>query len=363
MFILDNYFTINKIRNCNNKCYIAPVLGAALVSGAASLGSSLLGAGASSNLNGRNRRWQENQATIQFNRQKQLIDEANAYNDPSAVRKRLEDAGFNPSLVFGGEGNIQASPGTASMANNPTQFDVGAQLSSSMNNLINNIANVINLKNAVKKNDADVRNVEEDTRSKILDNQAKAVQNAAQQSFIDKQLESLGLHNTYQKYLNETAYSDSIIRADQSSWSQSYYYNQARQMSELANLTEQQAKIAKVDASWRDKANAQDILLKSAQIAQAYQNIKLMRDQGMVYQADIALKGVQKKAQKLENDWNSFKSSGASKNVKNLLFQLEIDQKIADQSKGMGIQDIPGMLHRYFKGKQSMELVPQLKDK
>ena len=249
---------------------------------------------------------------------------------------------------------MQSSPGTASLPNSPQTYDYGAQIAQLGNNLTSNIANVINLKNAVKLNDANVRNVEEDTKSKELDNQSKAVNNAAQQAFIDKQLQSLGLRNDYQSVLN--AYQSKLNKLSdydiekseyESSWYSANAYNNARSLSNLANLQEAQAKIANVDAKWADKAKAQEMLLRTSQISQAYENINLMRTQGMVYQADIALKGVQKQAQQLENDWNSFKKSGASKNVKSILFDLEIGDKISKQSK-IGLQDIPGMIHNFI---------------
>lgn len=348
--LLQNIDTLRKIRNHQDKCFVDPLVLSAAISAGSSLISSVAGTSASANLNGRNRRWQEKMADIQYQRQNELLDKQNAYNDPSAARQRLEDAGFNASLLYGNDGNMQSSSGTASMANTPQTFDYGAQISQLGNNLTNNIANVINLKNAVKLNDANVRNVEEDTKSKELDNQSKAVQNAAQQAFIDKQLKSLGLRNDYQSALNAyqlklNTLSDYDIEKTnyESSWYSANAYNNARSLSNLANLQEAQAKIANVDAKWADKVKAQEMLLRTSQISQAYENINLMRQQGMVYQADIALKGVQKQAQQLENDWNSFKKSGASSAVKSVLFDLNVANQIKDATK-YGLQDIPGII-------------------
>lgn len=54
------------------------------------------------------------QADIAFERQRQLIREANIYNSPSAQMERLKEAGLNPNLIYGnGPGSmVSASVGT-----------------------------------------------------------------------------------------------------------------------------------------------------------------------------------------------------------------------------------------------------------
>lgn len=76
--------------------------------------SGVVGAGLS--IYGQERANQENKeaATLAFQRQKELIEDANIYNSPSSQMARLRGAGLNPHLIYGnGAGNmVSASAGT-----------------------------------------------------------------------------------------------------------------------------------------------------------------------------------------------------------------------------------------------------------
>lgn len=52
-------------------------------------------------MNEQNLAFAEKSATTAFNRQKELINMQNAYNDPAAQMQRYVDAGLNPNLVYG----------------------------------------------------------------------------------------------------------------------------------------------------------------------------------------------------------------------------------------------------------------------
>lgn len=63
-------------------------------------------------------------ATVAFNRQRQLINEANIYNAPINQMSRLRDAGLNPNLIYGqGPGSmVSANAGTPSAEHNENIF-------------------------------------------------------------------------------------------------------------------------------------------------------------------------------------------------------------------------------------------------
>ena len=91
--------------NYNTQLFIAPALVAAGI-GALASGATAIGRGAA---NRKSRKFQE-----------KMWNKTNAYNSPLEQRKRLEKAGLNPNLVYGGSPGGTA--GTASMPAKP-DFD------------------------------------------------------------------------------------------------------------------------------------------------------------------------------------------------------------------------------------------------
>lgn len=59
-------------------------------------------------------------AEYQFDRNYQMWQEQNAYNDPSSQMKRLESAGLNPNLVYGNGSVVGNTSGPAPQYNAPT---------------------------------------------------------------------------------------------------------------------------------------------------------------------------------------------------------------------------------------------------
>ena len=113
------------------------VLAAGISASAATLGTAA-NIAATSNLNGRNRRWQED-----------MWNKSNEYNTPLAQKQRLEEAGINPYSVLAGEG---ADTGQTSQSPAP-QTHQYPDMSEYMSNIVQNIslAKDIELKNIEKE--------------------------------------------------------------------------------------------------------------------------------------------------------------------------------------------------------------------
>lgn len=141
---------------------IAPLVAAGLVAGAASLAGNTIGTASSNSKN-----MQINKMNNEFNAleaekarryQTEMWNKTNEWNSPKNVRKRLQEAGYNPYL-----GMDSSNVGTASNAgssspasaaspiqNNPLQFD-GIQ---------NALSTAIQMDNATKVSNAEVSNLQ-----------------------------------------------------------------------------------------------------------------------------------------------------------------------------------------------------------
>lgn len=141
---------------------IAPLVAAGLISGAASLVGNSVGTASSNSKN-----MQINKMNNEFNAieaekarkyQTEMWNKTNEWNSPKNVRKRLEEAGYNPYLGMDSSnvGTAQSvgssSPASASppIQNNPLQFD-GIQ---------NALSTAIQMDNATKVSNAEVFNLQ-----------------------------------------------------------------------------------------------------------------------------------------------------------------------------------------------------------
>ena len=114
----------------NHKCIIPPIIGAGLIAGGASLVggaiNSIFGSASQRRENARNRAHQE----LMLQKQQDYNDKINAENrewtTESNVRRRIEDAGYNPYL-YNGQASANAvnsnSAGSASPESAPATFD------------------------------------------------------------------------------------------------------------------------------------------------------------------------------------------------------------------------------------------------
>lgn len=94
-----------------------PAIGA----GVAALGSAAIGAISQGSQNRRSQRWSERMYQRQYNDNVNFWRMQNEYNDPSQQMSRLEKAGLNPALVYGGSsGGSAGTAGPVQKAETPT---------------------------------------------------------------------------------------------------------------------------------------------------------------------------------------------------------------------------------------------------
>ena len=116
---------------------MSAALAAGITATAATLGTAA-NVAATSNLNGRNRRWQE-----------QMWNKSNEYNTPLAQKQRLEEAGINPYSVLAGEG---ADTGQSQQSPAPQTYQY-PDMSQAMSNIVQDmsLAKDIELKDIEKQ--------------------------------------------------------------------------------------------------------------------------------------------------------------------------------------------------------------------
>jgi hypothetical protein len=141
---------------------IAPLVAAGLASGAASLVGNLFGTSSSNSKN-----MQINKMNNEFNAleaekarkyQTEMWNKTNEWNSPKNIRKRLQEAGYNPYLgmdssnvgTAGGAGSSSPASASPPIQNNPLQFD-GIQ---------NALSTAIQMDNATKVSNAEVSNLQ-----------------------------------------------------------------------------------------------------------------------------------------------------------------------------------------------------------
>ena len=141
---------------------IAPLIGAGLASGAASLVGNLIGTSSSNSknmqINKMNNDFNAREAEKARQYQTEMWNKTNEWNSPKNVRKRLQEAGYNPYLGMDSSnvGTAQSagssSPASAAspIQNNPLQFD-GIQ---------NALSTAIQMDNATKVSNAEVSNLQ-----------------------------------------------------------------------------------------------------------------------------------------------------------------------------------------------------------
>lgn len=114
---------------------------AAGLTAAAGIGSNVAQTIANSNLNKKNRAWQEKMYDQQYQRNVELWKLQNAYNTPAEQVKRLRQAGLNPNLLYGNGSAATGNAGEISAADVPsTPTSVPYDFSQASNGLASGLA-------------------------------------------------------------------------------------------------------------------------------------------------------------------------------------------------------------------------------
>lgn len=160
VLLLDHLIQQND--NFLSYAVVNPLLGAGLAAGAASLIGNVIGTKSSNSrnmkINQMNNDFNAREAEKARQYQTEMWNKTNEWNSPKNVRKRLEEAGYNPYLGMDSSnvGTAQSvgssSPASAAspIQNNPLQFD-GIQ---------NALSTAIQMSNATKVSNAEVSNLQ-----------------------------------------------------------------------------------------------------------------------------------------------------------------------------------------------------------
>lgn len=160
LLLLDHLFPLNS--SCSVQFGIAPLVGAGIATGVGSLIGNIFGTKSSNSqnmkINRMNNEFNAREAEKARQYQTEMWNKTNEWNSPKNIRKRLQEAGYNPYLGMDSSnvGTAQSvgssSPASASspIQNNPLQFD-GIQ---------NALSTAIQMDNATKVSNAEVSNLQ-----------------------------------------------------------------------------------------------------------------------------------------------------------------------------------------------------------
>lgn len=160
ILLLDHLIQLND--NSFIQFGIPPLIGAGLLSGAASLIGNAIGTTSSNSknmqINKMNNEFNAREAEKARQYQTEMWNKTNEWNSPKNVRKRLESAGYNPYLGMDSSNvGTAVSAGSSSPAsaappiqNNPLQFD-GIQ---------NSLSTAVQMDNATKVSNAEISNLQ-----------------------------------------------------------------------------------------------------------------------------------------------------------------------------------------------------------
>lgn len=160
LLLLDHLFPLNS--SCFVQFGIAPLVGAGIATGIGSLVGNIFGTKSSNSqnmkINKMNNEFNAREAEKARQYQTEMWNKTNEWNSPKNIRKRLEEAGYNPYLGMDSSnvGTAQSagssSPASAAspIQNNPLQFD-GIQ---------NALSTAIQMDNATKVSNAEVSNLQ-----------------------------------------------------------------------------------------------------------------------------------------------------------------------------------------------------------
>lgn len=160
ILLLDHLLPLNS--SCSVQFGIAPLVAAGLAAGASSLVGNILGTSSSNSqnmkINKMNNEFNAAEAEKARQYQTEMWNKANEWNSPKNIRKRLQEAGYNPYLgmdssnvgIAQNAGSSSPASAASPIQNNPIQFD-GIQ---------NALSTAIQMANSTKLSNAEVSNLQ-----------------------------------------------------------------------------------------------------------------------------------------------------------------------------------------------------------
>lgn len=176
--------------------------GLAIGAGAAGLMNSLIGSASNANLNSINRRWQEDQSTVNYLRQRQLIQDS-----PALQKQGLINAGMSPAALgsySGPSANVSSASGPSGQFSPYVPLDAGQVIDAYLAGKQGEVAD-----SQVRKNDADANksNEEAGVVKPLADAQIKKLQTSTRldESEIDKIASTLPVLDNQADYWKQMA--------------------------------------------------------------------------------------------------------------------------------------------------------------
>lgn len=246
----------------DNRKNIAPVVGGAIISGAASILGSMLNAKSTNDNN---------------KLQQQLVNDANAYNTPGMQMQRFQNAGLNPYMMLG---QVNAGNQTSVASTTPTDYSSGIQ---GVGNAANTLIQAASANSQIGVNDATIAKTKSETALNMIDAQTRAAENQAR---INKLVEDG--HLTKQQAANLSQQFD----LSQMTWDELIKQpGLANQLSveQLANLKAATGKIG----SEKKGIDLQNAITGKYGMSQAAANVANTYSQTGVNNANIGLMGSQ----------------------------------------------------------------------
>ena len=176
--------------------------GLAIGSAAGSLMNSLIGSASNANLNSTNRRWQEEQSTVNYLRQRQLIQDS-----PALQKQGLINAGMSPAALGGYSGpsaNVSSASGPSGQFSPYVPLDAGQVIDAYLAAKQGEVADSQKAKNYA---DANKANEEAGVVKPLADAQIKKLQTSTRldESEIDKIASTLPVLDNQADYWKQMA--------------------------------------------------------------------------------------------------------------------------------------------------------------
>lgn len=198
------------------------------------------------------------------------------YNSPYNQRKMLEEAGYSPYSLFMSNG--QASSGMSSSGSLPNLQAPQVQMPTSIaSSMVRDMKQGEGIDSQVSVNDANVRNIDQDTEAKRLENQTRLAE-----AYIRMEEGKARIKDTNAR-ANVTAMQGNLLKDTYDSQVEFIKGQRDEQLGRINQMTAncalmaaQEAKTRK-ETAWIDKVNTASVMLMTGQYVAAIASAELSR--------------------------------------------------------------------------------------